>query len=29
VAPGEFAPFVAKAEAEFEKTLKERTEKAQ
>lgn len=28
VAPGEFAPFIAKAEADFEQTLKERTEKA-
>lgn len=28
IAPGEFAPFIAKAEADFEKTLKERTEKA-
>lgn len=28
VAPGEFAPFIAKAEADFEKTLKERTQKA-
>ncbi len=25
IAPGEFAPFIAKAEADFEKTLKERT----
>ncbi len=29
VAPGEFAPFIAKAEADFETTLKERTTKAQ
>lgn len=28
VAPDEFAPFIAKAEADFEKTLKERTPKA-
>ena len=29
VAPGEFAPFIAKAEADFEATLKERTAKGQ
>ncbi|MFT3721957.1 MAG: subclass B3 metallo-beta-lactamase [Hyphomonadaceae bacterium] len=28
IAPGEFAPFIAKAEADFEKTLTERTDKA-
>ena len=28
VAPGEFAPFIANAEADFEKTLNERTKKA-